>query len=907
MFLGARLQRSGAPYHRLRLAQTLRCKRLLACARVKLWWMQPSWGSRGEDVPPETQFLLLELGPEGPYAIILPLICDAPAPDGRDGAAFRATLRGDTRDTSALYCVAESGDPAAQAHTFPALLYIGGGWDPFDVVASAFKRVSAHLGTFTLREDKPVPPCLDVFGWCTWVRARALFPRRLQAARSCPQLPVACIAARTRFTMACRRRACPRGLSSLERCGTPARFLIIDDGWQTVAPDPQFRRMSLGALRARLSDTLAASGLVVRLLVWAVLATVALVLGAMATLVALDYPLAAGVLAAAWIVPWFLSQLSLGALAERFYWSHVHTLRYGSRSWRVLAHVAHVPFVRRRIRAAASALSTFNHRLTSLGANTKFRRPGEGAAHGLAVEGPRNGLTSVVTHAKEVHGVQFVYAWHALCGYWGGVSPTSRELVRAYGVEHVDVVPQPGVLEVEPSWAWDPIAAGGVGLVSPEAAGAFYDALHSRLAAAGVDGVKVDAQALIGTLGAGWGGGSELARAMHGALNESVERHFPDGSVINCMCHSTDNIYHFGDSSMCRASDDFFPRNAASWTSHIVAVAYNSLFFGEVVNPDWDMFHTAHPAAGMHAAARAVGGCAVYVSDAPGKHDAELLRRLVLPGGSVLRALLPGRPTADCLFADVARDGRTALKIWNRNATGGVIGLFNCQGSFWDSMLHQYVRVPRRAVAVEARVCAVDVPGFGTPGPSGKYPPGDYALYCHARRSLSVVPSRTALTLELAPGGWEVVTIVPVKRPSGRTGPAFAAIGLGGMLNSGGAVLSSEVAPRVLTGSNGQPAALPSAGKAGDLASSGSAYWNSSARVVEWTARITLRGGGTFVAFVNAAPRRLRLAVDGGPAEERPFEWRRKEGGVLLVSVPEDAEQSLLELTLESDPAAAYV
>jgi hypothetical protein len=33
-----------------------------------------------------------------------------------------------------------------------------------------------------------------------------------------------------------------------------------------------------------------------------------------------------------------------------------------------------------------------------------------------------------------------------------------------------------------------------------------------------------------------------------------------------------------------------------------------------------------------------------------------------MPDGAVLRATLPGRPTADCLFADVGRDGRTALK-----------------------------------------------------------------------------------------------------------------------------------------------------------------------------------------------------------------------------------------------------
>jgi raffinose synthase len=61
--------------------------------------------------------------------------------------------------------------------------------------------------------------------------------------------------------------------------------------------------------------------------------------------------------------------------------------------------------------------------------------------------------------------------------------------------------------------------------------------------------------------------------------------------------------------------------------------------------------------------ARAVSGGAVYVSDKPGQHDFTLLRRLVLPDGAVLRALLPGRPTRDCLFADVLRDRQTLLKV----------------------------------------------------------------------------------------------------------------------------------------------------------------------------------------------------------------------------------------------------
>ena len=41
---------------------------------------------------------------------------------------------------------------------------------------------------------------------------------------------------------------------------------------------------------------------------------------------------------------------------------------------------------------------------------------------------------------------------------------------------------------------------------------------------------------------------------------------------------------------------------------HLVNVAYNSIFIGEIALPDWDMFHSKHEVAALHAAARAVGG-----------------------------------------------------------------------------------------------------------------------------------------------------------------------------------------------------------------------------------------------------------------------------------------------------------
>jgi raffinose synthase len=83
-----------------------------------------------------------------------------------------------------------------------------------------------------------------------------------------------------------------------------------------------------------------------------------------------------------------------------------------------------------------------------------------------------------------------------------------------------------------------------------------------------------------------------------------------------------------------------------------------------------------------------ISGGPVYISDKPGRHDPTLLARLALPGGRLLQPLLPGRPCRDTLFVDVCGDGVSALKVWNMNACGGVLALFNVQvlalgGSLW--------------------------------------------------------------------------------------------------------------------------------------------------------------------------------------------------------------------------------
>ena len=199
--------------------------------------------------------------------------------------------------------------------------------------------------------------------------------------------------------------------------------------------------------------------------------------------------------------------------------------------------------------------------------------------------------------------------------------------------------------------AWSQPTLAGVGLV--EDPYKLHSAMHSHLADCGIDGVKVDVQSALTILSGSFGGFTELARRYNQSLERSVKENFPDNMLINCMCHSIDNFMHFSDSVVARASDDFYPREPHAGMPHITACAFNSVFMGPVVVPDWDMFHSVHPDAKLHAIARAISGGPVYVSDKPGKHSPKILRRLVLPDGSVLRGEHAGRPTRDCLLMDV--------------------------------------------------------------------------------------------------------------------------------------------------------------------------------------------------------------------------------------------------------------
>ncbi|KAG6405214.1 hypothetical protein SASPL_132800 [Salvia splendens] len=682
--------------------------RFMCVFRFKLWWMTQRMGSYGQDIPFETQFLIVE-GRDGShfgedekeqsaqYVVFLPIL------EGN----FRAVLQGNANNE--LEICLESGDPAVQEFDGSHMVFVGAGSDPFDVITSAVKTVEGHLKTFSHRERKKMPDMLNWFGWCTW----------------------------DAFYTNVTAQGVKQGLESLEKGGIPPKFVIIDDGWQSVGMDPTSEKTE------------------------------------------------------------------------------------------------------------ANNCANFANRLTNIKENHKFQKDG---IEGERIEDPAKGIRHIVSEIKDEHSVKYVYVWHALAGYWGGVKPEAAAMEH-YESKMIFPVSSPGVESNEPCDAFNSIAKTGLGLVNPDRVFSFYNELHSYLASARIDGVKVDVQNILETLGAGHGGRVKLAQKYHQALEASISRNFPDNGIISCMSHNTDGLYSSKRSAVIRASDDFWPRDPASHTIHIASVAYNTVFLGEFMQPDWDMFHSVHEMAEYHGAARAVGGCAIYVSDKPGQHDFNLLRKLVLPDGSILRAKLPGRPTRDCLFSDPARDGKSLLKIWNLNDHNGVVGVFNCQGAGWCKTGKKNLIHDEHPGTITGVIRSKDVDYL--PRVTDDKWKGDTVVYSHLQGDVVYLAKNASLPITLKTREYEVFTVVPVRELS--NGAAFAPVGLTKMFNSGGAIKGLKY----------------EAEKAGSV-------------------EMEVRGCGTFGAYSSLRPKRIEVE-----AQEVEFEYEEASGFITFaLEVP--AKESYL-------------
>jgi raffinose synthase len=245
-----------------------------------------------------------------------------------------------------------------------------------------------------------------------------------------------------------------------------------------------------------------------------------------------------------------------------------------------------------------------------------------------------------------------------------------------------------------------------------------------------------------------------------------------------------------------------------------------------------------------------------------------LLKKLVLPDGSILRAQNPGRPTRDCLFADVGQDGTSALKIWNSNfrqvtsfsqANGGVVGAFNVQGVAWNFGSHENKILDPNPPQVMATIKPFDVETMRSHS-------GSFAVWSHREGTMNMLSGGgSTIEVMLDPHEWEIFTMEPIQAGEH---VEWAPIGLGDMLNSGGAILQAGVLEETIATTN-------------------STFGEDAGRWRHTTiAEVVSRGSGRFVAYSQPSPSRI-LVNTGSPTRSSllPFS-HDQESGTLQFTLP---------------------
>lgn len=403
--------------------------------------------------------------------------------------------------------------------------------------------------------------------------------------------------------------------------------------------------------------------------------------------------------------------------------------------------------------------------------------------------------------------IDHIAVWHALFGYWGGISPDG-DLAQRFRTKEVKV-------KLDPD-AGGPIAhafdSGSLLAIEPDDIQTFYDEFYSYLASVGVDSVKTDAQFVLDLLQSP----DDRRRFIPSYLDAwsiAALKHFSSRS-ISCMATFPQAIFHSQlptnkPNVPLRNSDDFFPGVQASHPWHVFCNAHNALLTRFLnVLPDWDMFQTCHPYASFHAAARCVSGGPIYITDEPGHHDPSVLNQMTAPtthGSTViLRPSIPGRAME--MYHDYNEGAVLSIGTytgWARTGSG-ILGLFNIHdaevskivslrdfpGIHEGSTAQYIVRAHTSGRITDPMRLSDDDSDDGT------------STTNHGRKSAAATSS--LVMLELGRKGWEILTAYPTQsftlKGSHGCGSGsrsnlthVAVLGLLGKMTGAAAVVSADI------------------------------------------------------------------------------------------------------------------
>ncbi|KAG6575753.1 Stachyose synthase, partial [Cucurbita argyrosperma subsp. sororia] len=743
----------------------------LSIFRFKTWWSTMWVGSSGSDIQMETQWVILNVPEIRSYVVIIPII----------EGSFRSALHPGTDGHVMIW--AESGSTQVKASRFDAIAYIHVSDNPYNLMKEAYAAIRVYLNTFRLLEEKSAPDLVDRFGWCTW----------------------------NAFFLNVNPVGVWNGVNDFTEGGISLRFLIIDDGWQSINADGEDPHRDMKHI------VLGSNQMTARLYKFEECDKFGKYKGG--TMLGPNAP------------PFDPKKPKL-LISKSIEIDNAEKDRDNA------------------IQSGVTDISKFEAKVQKLKqelmdifGNDQDEEENNGNGN---YKGDDMGMKAFTRDLRtKFKGLDDIYVWHALAGAWGGVRPGSTHLKSKI----TPLKSSPGLDGTMTDLAVVKVIEGKIALVHPDQAYDLYDSMHSYLSKAGITGVKVDVIHTLEYVAEEYGGRVDLAKVYYKGLTDSIVKNFKGTNLISSMQQCND-FFFLGtkQNSIGRVSDDFWfhdPQGDPTgvyWLQgvHMVHCAYNSMWMGQIIQPDWDMFQSDHMCAKFHAGSRAICGGPVYVSDSVGGHDFDLIKKLAYPDGTIPRCQHFALPTRDCLFKNPLFDNKTVLKIWNLNKYGGIIGAFNCQGAGWDRKEKRIKGHPEcyKPISTTVHVSDVEWDQKLETAPMGNS--AEYIVYLNqAEEILHTTLKSKPLELTLQPSTFELFNFTPIKKLDSNI--KFAPIGLTNMFNSSGTIQHLKY------NENG--------------------------------VELKVKGGGNFLAYSSGSPKKC---ISNGMEVE--FEWDSK--GKLSLDLP---------------------
>lgn len=207
---------------------------------------------------------------------------------------------------------------------------------------------------------------------------------------------------------------------------------------------------------------------------------------------------------------------------------------------------------------------------------------------------------------------------------------------------------------------------------------------------------------------------------------------------FNTDCILNENLYYWTTSNIARVAEDIDLENSGNLMRTIRNMLVNSLWMQHLMLPDFDAWTTTNENSEILAVLHALSGSINVISDVVGDHDKNLLKKIVLPSGKILKSDKPLTICQDSVFCDPIKN-KKIYKAFTFKGESGVLAVFNLM---------------EEKCTLRGFVSPKDIEGFTN---------GRFALLSNHKGFIGCFNAKDKIEMTLKFKGTDVLTFAPVK------------------------------------------------------------------------------------------------------------------------------------------------